>query len=187
MRRQIKGRCALRVPPFFASLQNGNHPWLFQPPMHILWFARKIKSASAHNSKSIRYDTSRQTPRTERLRQPHRLLADLPRRCKKVLRLHSFHRWIDLPFANIFTFSRTFATMLVMEKFSDSLEYISSINIHEQEYWTTLSQQEASDKSGAFICVIQLFIVILQKINMKWDEKNISNYLCRHFSHTFSV
>ena len=37
-------------------------------------------------------------------------------------------------FTNIFTFSRTFATMLVMEKFSDSLEYISSINIHEQEY-----------------------------------------------------
>lgn len=37
-------------------------------------------------------------------------------------------------FANIFTFSRTFATMLVMEKFSDCLEYISSINIHEQEY-----------------------------------------------------
>ena len=37
-------------------------------------------------------------------------------------------------FANIFTFSRTFATMLVMEKFSYCLEYVSSINIHEQEY-----------------------------------------------------
>ena len=36
--------------------------------------------------------------------------------------------------SNIFTTSRTFATMLVMEKFSDCLEYISSINIHEQEY-----------------------------------------------------
>lgn len=37
-------------------------------------------------------------------------------------------------FANIFTFSRTFATMLVIEKFGDCLEYVSSINIHEQEY-----------------------------------------------------
>ena len=36
--------------------------------------------------------------------------------------------------SNIFTFSRTFATMLVMEKFGDCLEYVSSINIHEQEY-----------------------------------------------------
>lgn len=36
--------------------------------------------------------------------------------------------------SNIFTFNRTFATMLVIEKFSDCLEYVSSINIHEQEY-----------------------------------------------------
>lgn len=36
--------------------------------------------------------------------------------------------------SNIFTTSRTFATMLVMEKFSDCLEYISSINLHESEY-----------------------------------------------------
>lgn len=36
--------------------------------------------------------------------------------------------------SNIFTFSRTFATMLVMEKFSDCLEYVSSINIHEMDY-----------------------------------------------------
>lgn len=34
----------------------------------------------------------------------------------------------------IFTICSTFVTMLVMEKFSDSLEYISSINIHEQKY-----------------------------------------------------
>ena len=36
--------------------------------------------------------------------------------------------------SNIFTRNRSFATMLVMEKFSDCLEYVSSINIHEQEY-----------------------------------------------------
>ena len=36
--------------------------------MPCLLFVRKIKSASAHNSKSIRYDTTRQTPRTKRLR-----------------------------------------------------------------------------------------------------------------------
>ena len=34
----------------------------------------------------------------------------------------------------LFTYSRTFATMLVMGKFSDCLEYISGINIHEKEY-----------------------------------------------------
>lgn len=28
----VKGRCALRVPPFFATLQNGYHPCLNSPP-----------------------------------------------------------------------------------------------------------------------------------------------------------
>lgn len=51
-------------------------------------------------------------------------------------------------FANIFTFSRTFATMLVMEKFGDCLEYISSINIHEQEYCTTRTSEKASPTFG---------------------------------------
>lgn len=37
-------------------------------------------------------------------------------------------------YANIFTFNRSFATMLVIEKFGNCLEYISGINIHEQEY-----------------------------------------------------
>ena len=36
--------------------------------------------------------------------------------------------------SNIFTFNRSFALMLVIEKFGDCHEYISSINIHEQEY-----------------------------------------------------
>ncbi len=37
-------------------------------------------------------------------------------------------------YANIFTFSRTFAMILVIGKFSDCLDYISSINIHEQYF-----------------------------------------------------
>ena len=36
-------------------------------------------------------------------------------------------------YANIFTFSRSFAMKLVVEKFSDCLDYISGINLHEQE------------------------------------------------------
>ena len=36
--------------------------------------------------------------------------------------------------SNIFTTSRTFATMKKKKKFSDCLEYITSINIHESEY-----------------------------------------------------
>lgn len=36
--------------------------------------------------------------------------------------------------SNIFTFSRSNALMLTMEKFGDCLEYIASINIHEQDY-----------------------------------------------------
>lgn len=35
--------------------------------------------------------------------------------------------------SNIFTFNRSFALMLAIEKFGDCLEYISSINIHEQD------------------------------------------------------
>ena len=64
--------------------------------MPCLLIVRKIKSASAHNSKSIRYDTTRQTPRTERLRNHLRLLAGMPRRCKKILRFRSLHRRFDL-------------------------------------------------------------------------------------------
>ena len=37
-------------------------------------------------------------------------------------------------YANIFTFSRSFAMLLVIEKFGDCLDHISSINLHEQEY-----------------------------------------------------
>ena len=36
--------------------------------------------------------------------------------------------------SNIFTFNRSCALMLTMEKFGDCLEYVSSINIHEQDY-----------------------------------------------------
>lgn len=36
--------------------------------------------------------------------------------------------------SNIFTFNRSYAHLLVLEKFGDCLEYISSINIHESEY-----------------------------------------------------
>lgn len=36
--------------------------------------------------------------------------------------------------SNIFALTRRKAINLVMDKFSDCLEYISSINIHEQEY-----------------------------------------------------
>lgn len=65
--------------------------------MPCLLIVRKIKSASAHNSKSIRYDTSRQTPRTKRLRQHLRLLAEMPRRSKKILRFRSLHRRFNVP------------------------------------------------------------------------------------------
>ena len=34
--------------------------------------------------------------------------------------------------SNIFTFNRSFALMLAIERFGDCLEYISSIKIHEQ-------------------------------------------------------
>ena len=36
--------------------------------------------------------------------------------------------------SNIFTFNRSNALMLTLEKFGDCLEYIASINIHEQDY-----------------------------------------------------
>lgn len=36
--------------------------------------------------------------------------------------------------SNIFTFNRSCALMLTMEKFGDCLEYVSSINIHKQDY-----------------------------------------------------
>lgn len=36
--------------------------------------------------------------------------------------------------SNIFTFSRSKALMLILEKFGDFLKYIASINIHEQDY-----------------------------------------------------
>ena len=36
--------------------------------------------------------------------------------------------------SNIFTFDRRCAHLLVLEKFADCLNYISSINIHESEY-----------------------------------------------------
>lgn len=36
--------------------------------------------------------------------------------------------------SNIFTFDCSCAHLLVLEKFSDCLYYISSINIHESEY-----------------------------------------------------
>ena len=35
--------------------------------------------------------------------------------------------------SNIVTFNRSFALMFAIEKFGDCLEYISSINIHEQD------------------------------------------------------
>lgn len=35
--------------------------------------------------------------------------------------------------SNIFTFNRSCALLLVLEKFSDCLEYISSISIHERD------------------------------------------------------
>lgn len=39
-----------------------------------------------------------------------------------------------LYWSNIFTFDRRCAHLLVLEKFADCLNYISSINIHESEY-----------------------------------------------------
>lgn len=44
-----KGRFALRVPPFFASLQNGNHPCCLQLITTALLIVRKNR-ASAHKS-----------------------------------------------------------------------------------------------------------------------------------------
>ena len=58
----------------------------------------------------------------------------MPRRSKKVLRFVHFTDDSTCIWSNIFTRNRSFATMLVIEKFGDCLEYISSINIHESEY-----------------------------------------------------
>lgn len=65
-------------------------------------------------------------------------LTDYSLECPKgIKRFYVFVHFTDdstCLWSNIFTRNRSFATMLVIEKFGDCLEYINSINIHEQEY-----------------------------------------------------
>ena len=56
---------------------------------------------------------------------------------KGIRKFYAFVHFLDdstCLWSNIFTFNRSYAHLLVLEKFGDCLEYISSINIHESEY-----------------------------------------------------
>ncbi len=65
-------------------------------------------------------------------------LTDYSLECPKCIkRFYVFVHFIDdstCLWSNIFTFDRRCAHLLVLEKFADCLNYISSINVHESEY-----------------------------------------------------
>ena len=65
-------------------------------------------------------------------------LTDYSKECPKGIRkFYAFVHFLDdstCLWSNILTFNRSYAHLLVLEKFGDCLEYISSINIHESEY-----------------------------------------------------
>lgn len=59
---------------------------------------------------------------------------ECPKGCKFFFVFVHFTDESTCLWSNIFTFDRKCALMLVLEKFGDCLEYVSSINIHEQDY-----------------------------------------------------
>lgn len=65
-------------------------------------------------------------------------LTDYSLECPKgIKRFYVFVHFTDdstCLWSNIFTLDRRCAHLLVLEKFADCLNYISSINIHESEY-----------------------------------------------------
>lgn len=76
-----KGRFALRVPPFFASLQNGNHPCCLQLITTALLIVRKNR-ASAHKSNfkisQIWHAKLKNQPRTSQQTLPPQSKQQLP-------------------------------------------------------------------------------------------------------------
>ena len=70
-------------------------------------------------------------------RPEQRSFANLTDYSKDIRKFYAFVHFLDdstCLWSNIFTFNRSYAHLLVLEKFGDCLEYISSINIHESEY-----------------------------------------------------